>query len=492
MANLLNRFGQETRIIGNDHASNEDAGFKAEVKGIFESYAGQGVDLTSDLPQIIARANDRREFEDQIMESFASDPMFNDSRISHDVFYGNYAERFGLLLDNSLTSVAIESVTQGYHPIVAYNPFFLKKQWVACIFKDVLMTEVPNSPVINLAFERRYIKTMSGEKYEMPDVFYDDEKMATLSEESQGIPMDATKEISLPLKNVDLLVADYFPNIGAIVDRAEMLNQSLEIAEVHFATADKWIPVHITADATTHAFPPKVISDGEATPETDTLVGNVDFIAGTVTLFSDNDRIKSVWLGGTTANRFNERSLDVVRRVEQIQHVMPESGPRFNTAVTIEEAADALALQKIDMIADNVEYMGRSLAEFEDFEIRTFLWNSFDVQKQVEEDGGNIHGCRDVVEHGLVPGLLRIGDLDGALAEVSAVLLLRPCPRCIVGAGYASSYVSGAAATLHLVGRLYEHPVPSLPRLVAVVELASRITEIEADPVEVDHLPRAG
>ena len=36
MANLLNRFGQETRIIGNDHASNKDAVFKAEVKCIFE------------------------------------------------------------------------------------------------------------------------------------------------------------------------------------------------------------------------------------------------------------------------------------------------------------------------------------------------------------------------------------------------------------------------------------------------------------------------
>ena len=316
MANLLNRFGQETRIIGNDHASNEDAGFKAEVKGIFESYAGQGVDLTSDLPQIIARANDRREFEDQIMESFASDPMFNDSRISHDVFYGNYAERFGLLLDNSLTSVAIESVTQGYHPIVAYNPFFLKKQWVACIFKDVLMTEVPNSPVINLAFERRYIKTMSGEKYEMPDVFYDDEKMATLSEESQGIPMDATKEIALPLKNEDLLVADYFPAIGAIVDRAEMLNQSLEIAEVHFATADKWIPVHITADATTHAFPPKVISDGRATPETDTLVGNVDFEGGRVTIVSTADKIDKIKMNGKLSNRWNERGLTVIRENE--------------------------------------------------------------------------------------------------------------------------------------------------------------------------------
>lgn len=381
MANLLNRFGQETRIIGNDHASNEDAGFKAEVKGIFESYAGQGVDLTSDLPQIIARANDRREFEDQIMESFASDPMFNDSRISHDVFYGNYAERFGLLLDNSLTSVAIESVTQGYHPIVAYNPFFLKKQWVACIFKDVLMTEVPNSPVINLAFERRYIKTMSGEKYEMPDVFYDDEKMATLSEESQGIPMDATKEISLPLKNEDLLVADYFPAIGAIVDRAEMLNQSLEIAEVHFATANKWIPVHITADATTHAFPPKVISDGQASPETDTLVGNVDFEGGRVTIVSTADKIDKIKMNGKLSNRWNERGLTVIRENEQIQKQMPESGPRMNTAVTVEEAADALALQRIDMIADNVDMMGRSLAELEDYEIRTFLDKSYQAQE---------------------------------------------------------------------------------------------------------------
>lgn len=381
MANLLNRFGQETRIIGNDHASNEDAGFKAEVKGIFESYAGQGVDLTSDLPQIIARANDRREFEDQIMESFSSDPMFNDSRISHDVFYGNYAERFGLLLDNSLTSVAIESVTQGYHPIVAYNPFFLKKQWVACIFKDVLMTEVPNSPVINLAFERRYIKTMSGEKYEMPDVFYDDEKMATLSEESQGIPMDATKEIALPLKNEDLLVADYFPAIGAIVDRAEMLNQSLEIAEVHFATADKWIPVHITADATTHAFPPKVISDGRTTPETDTLVGNVDFEGGRVTIVSTADKIDKIKMNGKLSNRWNERGLTVIRENEQIQKQMPESGPRMNTAVTVEEAADALALQRIDMIADNVDMMGRSLAELEDYEIRTFLDKSYQAQE---------------------------------------------------------------------------------------------------------------
>ena len=381
MANLLNRFGQETRIVGNDYVSNEDAGFKADVKGIFESYAGRGVDLTSDLNQIISRATDRREFEDSIMESFQGDPMFTDSRMANSMFYNNYADRFGLLLDNSLTSVAIESVTQGYHPIVAYNPFFLKKQWVACIFKDVLMTEVPNSPVINLAFERRYIKTADGTKYEMPDVFYDDEAMKKLSEESQGVPMDATKEIALPLKNVDILTAEYFPAIGVITDRAEMLNQSLEIAEVHFATEDVWVPAHITADATTHAFPPKVVSDGTDGGETDTLVGNVDFEGGRVTIVSTSDKIDKIKMNGKLSNRWNERGLTVIRENEQIQKQMPESGPRLNTAVTVEEAADALALQRIDMIADNVDMMGRTLAELEDYEIRTFLDNSFTAQE---------------------------------------------------------------------------------------------------------------
>lgn len=381
MANLLNRFGQDSRIVGNDYVSNEDAGFKAEVKGIFESYSSRGVDIASDLGQIIGRAVDRREFEDSIMESFQADPIFTDSRASNSPFYNNYAERLDQLLDNSLTSVAIESVTQGYHPIVAYNPFFLKKQWVACIFKDVLMTEVPTSPVINLAFERRYIKTMDGKKYEMPDVFYNDEVMATLSEESQGIPMDSTKEITLPLKNADILTSDYFPDIGVITDRAEMLNQSLEITEVHFTTADKWVPVHISADATTHAWPPKLISDGQGTPETDTLVGNVDFEGGRVTIVTTNDKIDKIKMSGKLSNRWNERGLTVIRENEQIQKQMPESGPRLNTAVTVEEASDALALQRIDMIADNVDMMGRSLAELEDYEIRTFLDKSFTAQE---------------------------------------------------------------------------------------------------------------
>jgi hypothetical protein len=64
---------------------------------------------------------------------------------------------------------------------------------------------------------------------------------------------------------------------------------------------------------------------------------------------------------------------------------MPESGPRLNSAITVEEAADAMALQKIDLIADKADVMGLTLAELEDFGIRSFLNSSFEAQKQLAQ-----------------------------------------------------------------------------------------------------------
>ena len=70
-----------------------------------------------------------------------------------------------------MKQLALESIVTGYSPIVAYNPFFLKKQWISTVFKDILMTEVPASPVINYAVEQRFLKDMDGTEYPIPDVF---------------------------------------------------------------------------------------------------------------------------------------------------------------------------------------------------------------------------------------------------------------------------------------------------------------------------------
>lgn len=391
MSMLFN--SKPTKVVGNDYVSDGDAGFKAEVSHAFESYAAKGINLSNDMLGIITNPHERQEFLGTLMESFSNDAMFTNATCANSPFYNNYVERVSALTDNSLNYIAQEAVMQGYAPIVSYNPFFLKKQWVSCVFKDVLMTEVPTSPVINLAYEKRYLKAKDGTRYEIPDVFYDSAKMNELLGKASGLIFNDTsstgksKDIVLPAKNLDILTVDYVP--GIVVEpgtRAEMLTQDLAICEVTMTcgSADKTIPVDIRADVTTHAFMKGVVSytDKETgTTYTDEIVGNVDFIAGTINVFSSKDLIKKIKLSGHIANRFNDRVLDTERRVEQIQHVMPESGPRFTTPVTIEEAADALALQKIDVIADNVDIMGRSLGEIEDYEIRKFLIDSFDRQK---------------------------------------------------------------------------------------------------------------
>lgn len=380
-----------TEIIGKIQHSDGDVGFKSEVKGVFESYQAQGINLINDLPSVIANPSSKQAFIGTATESMSDSVLMTNSAASKDPFYGSYVNCVEQLLDNTLDSIATESVMTGYAPIVAYNPFFLKKQWIDCVFKDVLMTEIPKTPVINIGFERRYAVDSEGTEYPLPEALYDDEVTKKLLDEATGLNIkEEPIDISL-LKGLCLIDPTYIPGVIA-GDHTVELTPGLAVvgATVKDSAGESHqVAMNMTVDITTHNFVNgkvayKVIDDstGEVTETiTDELVGKVDFKKGTVTLMSTEGNVTHVILRGKTANRFNQRSLSVERRVEHIQKVMPESGPRLNTAVTIEDAADALALQNIDVIADNINVMGATLANFEDAEINSFLKQSFQAQK---------------------------------------------------------------------------------------------------------------
>lgn len=378
-----------TKVVGNDFNSDPNYGYKEEVKAIFEAYNQSGVNLSGSLYDIISNPSSKEEFMDSLMESLTTSPVFTDGNCANTPFYNNYADRVRQMEENSFIEIARESAMSGYSPIVSYNPFFLKNQWVNCVFKDVVMTEVPETPVINLAYEKRFLKDMAGNEYPIPETLFDRETMKKLRGEATGLSIKEDP-ITLPMKSVDILTATYIPGI-VVTDRSETLTPDICIIKVFVkdaANVEHEVPVNIRVDITTHNFVGSPVeytvldADGNPTDEiiTDSIVGNVDFKTGHVTCFSTNDKITKIVLRGKTANRFNERSLDVVRRVEQQQFVMPESGPRFNSSVTVEDAADALVLQNIDVIADNVDVMGRTLADFEDDEIHSFLDDSYDRQ----------------------------------------------------------------------------------------------------------------
>lgn len=380
-----------TEIIGKIQHSDSDMGFKSEVKGVFESYQAQGINLIQDLPSVIANPSSKQAFIGTATESMSDSVLMTNSAASKDPFYGSYVNCVEQLLDNTLDSIATESIMTGYAPIVAYNPFFLKKQWIDCVFKDVLMTEIPKTPVINIGFERRYAKDSEGNEYPLPEALYDDEITKKLLDEATGLNIKEEPIAIDLLKGLSLIDPTYIPGVVA-GDHTVELTPGLTVVAATVkdsAGTDHKVAMNMTVDITTHNFVNgsvsyKVIDDttGEVTETiTDELVGKVDFKKGTVTMMSTSGAVTHVVLRGKTANRFNQRSLSVERRVEHIQKVMPESGPRLNTAVTIEDAADALALQNIDIIADNINVMGATLANFEDAEINMFLKQSFQAQK---------------------------------------------------------------------------------------------------------------
>lgn len=384
-------------VIGNITASDTDAGFKSEVKAVLESYNHQGVDLINDLPNIIASPASKEAFIGALTESMSDSPLYSNPVCAKEPFYNNYAARVEQLLDNTLDSIAMESVMTGYAPIVAYNPFFLKKQWIDCIFKDVLMTEIPKTPVVEMGFERRYLKDLEGNEYPLPEALYDDELVKNLMDAATGLnikedPIDITK-----CKDLSLIDPTYIPGVIA-GDHTVELTPNIHVCAVVMKDSESTehtVPINMTVDISTHNFVNGAIKfdvidsvSGDVKETlTDELVGRVNFKDGKVTVMSTNGTVTKVCFRGKTANRFNQRSLDVVRRVEKIEKVMPESGPRLNSAVTIEDAADALALQQIDVIADNINIMGSTLANFEDAEIKSFLVNSFEAQKKGNEAG---------------------------------------------------------------------------------------------------------
>jgi len=388
---FFNGMDTKSHVVGNidDHSDN-DLGFKSEVKGVFESYTSQGVNLINDLPSVIAAATSKQGFIGAITESMSDSVLFSNPAASGDPFYHNYAGRVEQLTDNTLKSIAQESVMTGYAPIVAYNPFFLKKQWIECVFKDVLMTEIPASPVINIGFERRYAIDGEGNRYPLPEAFYDDEITRKLMAEATGTNLKEDPIEIGTLKKLCLIDPTYIPGV-VTGDHTVEITHNIMVFQVQAKDstgASYTIPTNMTVDVTTHNFVNgkinyKVMNDDGTVKEVieDELIGRMDFQKGIITLMSTTGAVTHVCLRGKIANRYNQRSLSVERKVEHIQKTMPESGPRLNTAVTIEEAADALALQNIDMIADNISVMGATLANFEDAEINMFLRDSFNAQK---------------------------------------------------------------------------------------------------------------
>ena len=335
--------------------------------------------------------------------SFGIDPIEEALRVyKDDVIFEQYKEMLlGDLLDTqfedkylSLLPAKVEQVVENskyeivqeaygvaqLSPVVGYTLPIIKKNMLECISKDIMMTEVPDAPVIKVAFERKFLKDVNGKKYYIPEIFYD-RSYKEASEMAKGYKI-YDEAVQAPLDEYDLLTASM--GVGNVRKGQDSFAYDLHISEIVFTGADGEVTVsglNIKPDITNDGVFYKEVKNGE---DKVIVVGRVDWYQGTVSCNSLDGSLVSVKFGGHVSNQFNDNGLDLDReRIPQTWEI-PE-GEKINTALTIEKIRDMKAMANIDITPEVVNDMATTLSQFEDSNALYFLMDSLERWKDKKD-----------------------------------------------------------------------------------------------------------
>ena len=172
---------EPAKLIGG-MAVDPNQDFKQNVEALFESMRqAYNVNSWEDV-KAIAQAPDMREEYKQlllqdVMESAATDPYFE-----------RHSEMLSQYFDNSMDEIVNESqAATAMLPVVGLTPPILKKNYFDNIGKDIMDTQVSDTPLIRLEFERQYLlgEDMKTRFY-VPDI-YQNGKWKELYKDMRGI-----------------------------------------------------------------------------------------------------------------------------------------------------------------------------------------------------------------------------------------------------------------------------------------------------------------
>lgn len=295
-----------------------------------------------------------------------------------DDYLGLLPAKMEQLFENSRHEMLTESygVAQ-LSPIVGYTLPIIKKNMLECISKDIMMTEIPDKPVVKVQFERKFLKDKEGNKYYIPEIFYNkDYKVASAKAKGYDV---YNEDVQAPVEDFDLMAA----SMGAAKVRKglDTFDHDLCICEVKFQGMDAITGLNIMPD---------IERDGVIYKEIPTeqgkkiIVGRVDYYNGTVSCNSLCGKLETVKFTGHVSNQYNDNSLDLDReRVNETWKI--DEQERINTALTIEKIRDMKAMANIDITPEVVNDMSTVLTQFEDSQVLDFLDGSFDRWKDKKD-----------------------------------------------------------------------------------------------------------
>lgn len=359
--------------------------FKNNIKALYEGFANDyNMNVFDEIGSISKSANLKEEYKQRLFGDVLQESY-------EDTYFASMPAKLEQLVENTLCDIAMESSAMMLHPAIGLTLPILKKNYIEGHSKDIVMTEVATKPVVKVSFERKFLKDKEGNKYYIPEIYYDQSYRAVLSKgkgqaiHSEWLPSAGT----LPMQDFDLLGAsggsieardrfDFNLAINSlelvIPDPAETGTETVVISGLDIKPDPQALSNMPSANTITYRVSAK--NSGEIAYE-DMIVLIVDQYKGLVSVSSTAGYISRVKFGGNLSNENNYNSLELDREREQRQWTIGEK-TRFNTGLTIEKIKDYKVLLDIDITTEYITDISTNLTQAEDSDILGYLRDSYD------------------------------------------------------------------------------------------------------------------
>lgn len=366
---------QQTNVVGS-FITDKQLDFKNGVKALFEGFKGAySIDAIDNLVGVLKVDSLKEDYKQRligdVLESSFDDP-----------YYAMLPQKLEQLFENTSLEIVRESSVAQLAPIVGISLPILKKNFLECHSKDIVMTEVPAKPIVKISFERKFLKDKDGQKYYIPDIFYNDAYKSVV-DLTKGTPIDDSwypKTGTLPMQDLPILTLS-----GGSMAARDSLAYDFCITSIKIEVPDKdgvatiktLEGYEIQPDmASNNSFYCRIKTVGDnGTPVEDILLGSADLYNGTVSIGTTAGKIKQVKFGGHLSNENNMNTVELDRERTNKEWKIPD-GQRINTGLTIEKIRDYRALFDLDITTEIIADMSTVLTQFEDSSTLNFLDDS--------------------------------------------------------------------------------------------------------------------
>jgi hypothetical protein len=369
-------------VGGITHDRYED--FRNSIKALYEDFGNDyNINILDEIGSIAKARNLREEYKNRLIGDICHESF-------SDPYFASMPQKLEQLFENTMDDIALESSAAMLHPSIGLTLPILKKNYIEGHSKDIVMTEIATKPIVKVAFERKFLKDKAGNKYYIPEIYYDTSyKTVLLQGQGEPIYNGWLPEIgTLPMQDYNLLGKS-----GGSLDKRDRFDFSLAITDVSMLVDDgvggtqtvvvsgldiRPDPQALSNMPSNNTISYRVFCNNTlGTKFEDIIVFIVDQYKGFVSVSSTSGLVQQIKFGGKLSNENNYNGLELDREREQRQWSVSEK-TRFNTGLTIEKIKDYKVLLDIDITTEYITDISTNLTQAEDSDILDYLRTSYD------------------------------------------------------------------------------------------------------------------